>query len=43
VEIHAGSPLPTPVPPATVNAEQLLLAMVNATFLPISDTPLRCG
>ena len=43
VEIHAGSPLPTPVPPATINAEQLLLAMVIATFLPISDTPLRCG
>ena len=43
VEIHAGSPLPTPVPPATVSAEQHLVEMVISTFRPIPATPLRCG
>jgi hypothetical protein len=43
VEIHAGSPLPTPVPPATVSAEQHLIEMVIATFRPIPATPLKCG
>jgi hypothetical protein len=41
--IPAGIPLPTPVPQATVVAEQHLIALVISTFRPIPDTPLKCG